>query len=249
MSWQDDVRRERANNQQAQNQSKARAQKGAKKLAEFWDCLLEANWCLDKDLRLYVHKLPMGHYDRGDSAPHIINPDKTYPYIGETSTLFITENYIGATGKNERYLDDMTYFNIYYDDANDHLYGFLRVENGLEYYIINHDSIDILLRNICAGDCIHKGLQKDWLKNLKGNCFIATAVYGSYDSPEVVLLRVFRDNTLAKSTLGRAFIRVYYTYSPPIAEFVAGKESLRKILRLIFDSIIRIMSKRTGGRC
>lgn len=47
-----------------------------------------------------------------------------------------------------------------------------------------------------------------------GGCYVATAVYGSYDCPEVWRLRRFRDERLAKSVPGRTFIRIYYALSP-----------------------------------
>ena len=45
-------------------------------------------------------------------------------------------------------------------------------------------------------------------------CYIATAVYGSYDCNEVFALRKFRDEYLNKTFLGRIFIKVYYAISP-----------------------------------
>lgn len=51
----------------------------------------------------------------------------------------------------------------------------------------------------------------------KEGCYIATAVYGSYDHPNVLVLRRFRDVYLSNTKWGRAFIRVYYRYSPSIA--------------------------------
>jgi len=47
-----------------------------------------------------------------------------------------------------------------------------------------------------------------------GGCYIATAVYGSYNCPEVWTLRRYRDYRLAKTWYGRLFIRTYYTLSP-----------------------------------
>lgn len=47
-----------------------------------------------------------------------------------------------------------------------------------------------------------------------GGCYVATAVYGSYDSPDVRVLRRFRDETLMRTTLGRGFVRSYYAMSP-----------------------------------
>lgn len=50
-----------------------------------------------------------------------------------------------------------------------------------------------------------------------GGCYIATAAYGSYDAPEVMVLRKFRDERLQKTRLGRAFIAFYYAISPALA--------------------------------
>jgi tetratricopeptide (TPR) repeat protein len=47
-----------------------------------------------------------------------------------------------------------------------------------------------------------------------GCCYIATACYGSYDHPDVVVLRRFRDERLLPSPLGAAFVRLYYRVSP-----------------------------------
>ena len=40
----------------------------------------------------------------------------------------------------------------------------------------------------------------------KSGCYVATCVYGSYDCPEVWVLRRYRDYVLEESILGRAFI-------------------------------------------
>lgn len=42
-------------------------------------------------------------------------------------------------------------------------------------------------------------------------CFIATAVYGDINAPEVEVLREFRDNVLRESGLGRMAIDFYYS--------------------------------------
>ena len=41
-----------------------------------------------------------------------------------------------------------------------------------------------------------------WEAHQAGACFIATAVYGDYDHPQVVKLRAFRDQVLMKSLGG-----------------------------------------------
>lgn len=67
-----------------------------------------------------------------------------------------------------------------------------------------------------------------------GACYIATAVYGSYDAPEVVALRRFRDQRLAKSAPGRAFVRAYCAASPVAARLKEAKTAHR-IPRRVLD--------------
>lgn len=71
-------------------------------------------------------------------------------------------------------------------------------------------------------------------KGKSGGCFIATAVFGDYNAPEVVFLRVFRDESLGQSAAGRGFIQAYYAVSPSLATFIAKSELLRGIVRKLF---------------
>ncbi|MEI8199670.1 MAG: CFI-box-CTERM domain-containing protein [Eubacteriales bacterium] len=74
-------------------------------------------------------------------------------------------------------------------------------------------------------------------------CYIATAVYGSYDAPEVLVLRRFRDEVLSKSLPGRAFIRTYYKVSPPAARHLENAGLLSSIVRRILDEIVKWVSR------
>lgn len=64
-----------------------------------------------------------------------------------------------------------------------------------------------------------------------GGCYIATAVYGSYDCPEVWVLRRWRDTYLASSTIGRRFIRLYYSVSPGVVRTVGHHPWFTGIVR------------------
>jgi hypothetical protein len=72
---------------------------------------------------------------------------------------------------------------------------------------------------------------KEYLEGTDEECFIATAAFGSPLASEVVTLRKFRDSVLRTSPLGKAFIILYYKYSPPAARFIQHHEVLRTVAR------------------
>jgi len=74
------------------------------------------------------------------------------------------------------------------------------------------------------------------------NCFIATAAYGSYFSPQVKVLRSFRDKILLPTTMGTKLVHLYYEYSPPIANFIQDREYLKSVIRAILTPIILIIT-------
>jgi len=71
-------------------------------------------------------------------------------------------------------------------------------------------------------------------------CFIATAAYGSLLEPHVKILRDFRDRFLLGNTLGKNFVHLYYTYSPPVANFIAKHDSLRATVRVCLLPVVSV---------
>jgi len=69
----------------------------------------------------------------------------------------------------------------------------------------------------------------------KKGCYVATAVYGSYDCPEVWVLRRYRDFRLEKSIGGRLFIKVYYAVSPTIVRLFGNNRLFNKFWRKRLD--------------
>lgn len=71
-----------------------------------------------------------------------------------------------------------------------------------------------------------------------GGCYVATAVYGSYDCPEVWALRRFRDFQLAKSWHGRIFIKIYYAISPVLVKHFGAEHWFRQFWKGKLDRIV-----------
>ncbi len=69
-------------------------------------------------------------------------------------------------------------------------------------------------------------------------CYVATCVYGSYDCPQVWTLRRYRDNTLAKTWYGRAFIHTYYAVSPTIVKWFGNTKWFKKMWKGKLDRMV-----------
>lgn len=71
-----------------------------------------------------------------------------------------------------------------------------------------------------------------------GGCYVATAVYGSYDCPQVWTLRRYRDYTLAETWYGRAFIRTYYAISPTLVKWFGHTNWFKKMWKGKLDRMV-----------
>ena len=69
-------------------------------------------------------------------------------------------------------------------------------------------------------------------------CFVATAAYGTPFDERLDKLRHFRDHTLARFAAGRVFIDWYYSYSPPLAEYIEPRPVLRAIVRALLLPVL-----------
>lgn len=74
-------------------------------------------------------------------------------------------------------------------------------------------------------------------------CFIATAAYGTPMHEDINVLRDFRDEYLMTSAVGRVFVKVYYTTSPPIADVIREHKWLRAVVREgIIEPLVCVVS-------
>lgn len=77
----------------------------------------------------------------------------------------------------------------------------------------------------------------------KKGCYIATSIYGSYDCPEVWVLRRFRDYKLDKSIMGGIFIKLYYFTSPIFVKIFGKTTVFKRIFKKILDKMIVKLKK------
>ena len=86
-----------------------------------------------------------------------------------------------------------------------------RIDNYWERFAETNEQ-DKLKQGLIKIDRTGDYVSIDNLGEIKNDdCFVATAVYGSRDAPQVRTLRDFRDNVLMQSSTGRAFVDFYYS--------------------------------------
>jgi hypothetical protein len=139
-----------------------------------------------------------------------------------------------------------------------------RVLNNIESFLLNSDRVENSFSEDWQDDILaliehsNDNLKKDPRlvkkigvirgkidKKSKEGCYIATACYGSYSSPEVLILRRYRDDILSKNFFGRKVIELYYKISPRLADKLINHKKLNGQVRLILNLIV----KRIENRC
>jgi len=122
--------------------------------------------------------------------------------------------------------------------------------NTGKYWISNDRNTEYLSPLDVNKHHIAKGWRTDGTygdKTIKNNpthsgsvCFIATAAYGTPFATEINALRYWRDEVLLTNSFGTLFVKTYYTLSPPVADFIREKPTLRKITRFILAPIVKL---------
>lgn len=115
-------------------------------------------------------------------------------------------------------------------------------------YLVGNTGLTVEARNknrelaLSVGNQIHEkdpSFTVDTIAEVtKGGCYVATAVYGSYDCPQVWALRRYRDYTLAETWYGRAFIHTYYAISPTLVKWFGHTEWFKKMWKGKLDRMV-----------
>ncbi|MDR2201964.1 MAG: hypothetical protein LBP26_04290 [Clostridiales bacterium] len=72
----------------------------------------------------------------------------------------------------------------------------------------------------------------------KKGCYIATAVYGSYNRPQVCVLRRYRDERLSATRRGRLLIKIYYALSPALVKMFGAKKTFNAFCKKRLDKLV-----------
>lgn len=124
--------------------------------------------------------------------------------------------------------------------------------DGIEIHSNFVQLLDSKEKDLAMIDEYHKKIlqyDSDYLKpettySYSEGCYVATAVYGSYDCPEVWTLRRFRDFTLAESWYGRAFIKAYYAISPTLVRWFGDSAWFKNLFQKPLDNLVQKLHER-----
>ncbi len=109
-------------------------------------------------------------------------------------------------------------------------------DRAVYYDLLN--MIEFEIENVADEEIKQKLYEIKKGENSSNGCYVATCVYGSYDCPEVWVLRRFRDNMLANNIFGRIFIKIYYTLSPTIVKRFGKKNWFVHTCKLVLDKMV-----------
>jgi YVTN family beta-propeller protein len=164
-----------------------------------------------------------------DSKAYLSWTASPSPYIGGYTVYYSTASFDVNTLPSTFYTTTATSYTLN------------GLTNGTLYYIgvVAYDLAknNSALSNITSVTPVHIPSPSE-LAGQKGNCFIATAAYGSYDQFDVWVLRQFRNHVLLRNGAGRWFVKTYYETSPPIAHFIAGHDALRAMVRVMLKPFV-----------
>jgi len=154
------------------------------------------------------------------------------PYLDEDEDGFVD-------GKN---IDELT-LNIYWYDEN------------IEEWKILSDCLVFPKENLVTAKTSHftifgiAGLESkisgtskaDGGDNGGVDCFIATAAFGTPLADEVRVFCEFRDRYLTESKMGSRFTDLYYSFSPPIANFIRNSPFLKALVRFHLKLLVKLL--------
>ena len=186
--------------------------------------------------------------------PEVIDEDDLENLLSTIETIIDTQSDIICFAEKikdykSEYLDNYIEFMKdqieFYDMLCDDWYYFVYYDNGSRkrVKVKCSNKIDFMSEQKRMVEII-KQYEPDFKYRLKDGCYIATAVYGSYDCPQVWTLRRYRDDVLGKNIFGRLFIRIYYAISPVLVKLFGKLGCFRNFWRKRLDKMVNKLKNR-----
>ncbi len=179
---------------------------------------------------------------------YVTGPDV---YTAFSSTTFQTIN-----ADNVEPATTIPYFQILLD-GNGNLTGNAAItglSNGTSYYfrssIVDGAGNIGYIESAASGDDTpaNPPLPFEWhaakpdqiagLLKKNGQCFIATAAYGTPMAKQVQILREFRDKILMKTSSGKKFVYWYYKNGNALADKIRDRDDIRAVVRTVLYPVI-----------
>jgi len=113
------------------------------------------------------------------------------------------------------------------------------------HFDINNTGIASIIQSLLAEEDARKTQREQLREQVKSSaekrngCYVATAVYGSYDCPQVWTLRRYRDYTLAETWFGRLFIALYYAISPTLVKWFGETQWFKNLWKPRLDKMVK----------
>lgn len=168
----------------------------------------------------------------------------------ESQVTFWYLDVLNLKGEKEEYIKTSEILLQHHDDTLDN-FKLAKLYYGVAMAYLNGDGVSPNYEKACAyikqaaaldpdDPLIMFALHETESRNntSSGGCYVATAVYGSYDCPQVWTLRRFRDDVLASSLAGRLFIRTYYAVSPTLVKWFGHCAWFRNLWKPTLDRMV-----------
>lgn len=142
---------------------------------------------------------------------------------------------------SKRQISNIEYSNEFqknHSNNYEHISAYCHLRNEKRTFKLNRIEKIRFIENINNANWVINPSFGSTKKSNSSGCYIATMAYGSYEHPQVIVLRKFRDNVLLNYFIGKLFVEFYYFTSPKMVLVLKNQITLNTIIRKILDKFI-----------
>lgn len=144
--------------------------------------------------------------------------------------------YSDSNGKSStRQISNVNYSTAYQKNKN------INPEYISAYCHLRNENRTFKINRIEKVRFVDRSQNTNWVENSSG-CYIATMAYGSYEHPQVLKLRKFRDDILLGSYVGNLLVKFYYYLSPKLVLILKNNTTINKGIRKLLDKLIKTIN-------